>query len=291
MKYHFLPIIAIALLFTACAAPRYSGTSYGENIPAFLHDTIEYRIQPGDQLTVQSFNNLSSVLIENSTAGASGSRQGQVPEFQVWVEEDGEVVLPKAGRVTVQGLTEEEAATKVEQAYNGTIKNSAFYVNVSNMRVKVLGAVYNQGMYFLSRENQTLGEVLSMAGGVNFEQLGKQLILIRGGIPGSAQQLGAQPPGAAQQAGSTQQPATEQQPGTTAQQPGSTQGTPMLFDLDIQNLADPALTNIVIHSNDVVYLPPSRATVSAAKFRNISAFIQPVLLVLNSIILINTLAK
>lgn len=273
MKYHFLPIIVITLFFASCAAPRYNGTSYGEKIPAFLHDTIEYRIQPGDQLTVQSFNNLSSVIIENSMTGGSSSRQGQVPEFQVWVEEDGEIVLPKAGRIDVQGLTEEEAAQAVEQAYAGTIAQPAFYVNVSNMRVKVLGAVYNQGMYFLTRENQTLGEVLSMAGGVNFEQLGKQLVLIRGGIPGG--------------------------PGTSNTRVGDTTaingiasgGTPMLFDLDIHNLADPALTNIVIHSNDVVYLPPSRATVSAAKFRNISAFIQPVLLVLNSIILINTLAK
>src|SRR5690606_23072516 len=267
MKFHFLPLIAIVLLFSACAAPRYNGTSYGENIPTFLHDTVEYRIQPGDQLTVQSFNNLSSVIIENNMTGASSARQGQVPEFQVWVESDGEIVLPKAGRVNVQGLTKEQAAEEVERAYAGTINQPAFYVNVSNMRVKVLGAVYNQGMYFLQRENQTLGEVLSMAGGVNFEQLGKQLILIRGGIPGSAPQQNTEADGIA------------------------SGGTPMLFNLDIHDLADPALTNIVIHSNDVVYLPPSRATVSAAKFRNISAFIQPVLLVLNSIILINTLAK
>ncbi|QEC52124.1 protein involved in polysaccharide export with SLBB domain [Anseongella ginsenosidimutans] len=257
MKYYFLSIIAIALLLTSCASPKYSGTPYGENIPTFLHDTVEYRIQPGDQLTVQSFNNLSSVIIENSMTGASSSRQGQVPEFQVWVEEDGEVVLPKAGRINAQGLTEEEAAQAVEQAYAGTINDPAFYVNVSNRMVKVLGAVYNQGMYPMTRENQTLGEVLSLAGGVNFEQLGKQLILIRNGIGADS----------------------------------ASASKPMLFDLDIHNLADPALTNIVIHSNDVVYLPPSRATVSAAKFRNISAFIQPVLLVLNSIILINTLAK
>src|SRR5690606_20152820 len=261
MKFHFLPLIAIVLLFSACAAPRYNGTSYGENIPTFLHDTVEYRIQPGDQLTVQSFNNLSSVIIENNMTGASSARQGQVPEFQVWVESDGEIVLPKAGRVNVQGLTKEQAAEVVEQAYAGTIAEPAFYVNVSNMRVKVLGAVYNQGMYFLSRENQTLGEVLAMAGGVNFEQVGKQLELIRGGIPGRP--------------GTSNSPAGD----TTTVNGIAGGGTPMLFDLDIHNLADPALNNIVVHSNDVVYLPPSRATVSAAKFRNISAFIQPVLLV------------
>src|SRR3546814_13055576 len=91
-------------------------------------------------------------------------------------------MLPKAGRISVKVLTKEEAAEAVEQAYTGTLENPAFYVNICNMRVKVLGAVYKQGMYFLSRENQYLGEVLSLAGGVNFEQLGKQLVLIRGGI-------------------------------------------------------------------------------------------------------------
>lgn len=263
MKRLFLPFIAILLLFTACSTARYSGTSYGENIPTFLHDTIEYRIHPGDQVTVQSFNNLSSVVMGGTMAMAgTSSREGQVPEFQVWVEEDGEIVLPKAGRINIEGLTEEEAAQAVENAYVNTISEPAFYVNVSNRMVKVLGAVYNQGMYPLTRENQTLGEVLSLAGGVNFEQLGKQLILIRKGTGGSGSSYD-----------------------TTAA------SDPMIFDLDIHKLADPALTSIVIHSNDVVYLPPSRATVSAAKFRNISAFIQPVLLVLNSIILINTLAK
>lgn len=269
MKQAFVPFIITAFLFTSCSAPQYSGISYGENIPAFLHDTIEYRIHPGDQLTVQSFNNLGSVIFENTPdMGGSAANRAQVPQFEVWVEQDGEVVLPRAGRVNVVGLTEEEAAEVVERAYSTTINDPAFYVNVSSQRVKVLGAVYNQGMYPLPRENQTLGEVLSMAGGVNFEQLGKQLVLIRGGIPGG--------PGAA---------------GDTSANGIAQGGTPMLFDLDIHNLADPALTNIVIHSNDVVYLPPARAVVSAAKVRNLSAFIQPVLLVLNSIILINTLAK
>src|SRR5690606_31607342 len=131
MKYHFLPLIAIVLLFTACAAPRYNGTSYEENIPTFLHVTVEYRLQPGDQLTVQSFNNLSSVIIENNMTGASSARQGQVPEFQVWVESDGEIVLPKACRVNVQGLTKEQAVEVVERDDAGTINHTDYTWNVN----------------------------------------------------------------------------------------------------------------------------------------------------------------
>src|SRR3546814_10292572 len=141
-------------------------------------------------------------------------------------------MLPKAGRISVKVLTKEEAAEAVEQAYTGTLENPAFYVNISNMRVKVLGAVYKQGMYFLSRENQSLGEVLSLAGGVNFEQLGKQLVLIRGGINDTEGQSQADTGNASSASGI------------------ASRGTPMIFNMDIQHLADPALTDIVIHNKD-----------------------------------------
>ena len=49
------------------------------------------------------------------------------------------------------------------------------------MKVRVLGAVNEQGSYVMERENMTLADALALAKGVKYENMSKSLMIIREG--------------------------------------------------------------------------------------------------------------
>lgn len=242
--------LPVMLLLNSCAHKTYSSISYGDQIPKEMLRTGNYMIKAGDKLKVQSFNNLSSVLYEG---GVGGVQPGMtVPEFEAYVDNDGYISLPKAGRIKVEGLTQKKASEAVNKAYVGTINEPQFNVKVMNMRVKVLGAVNKQGTYYLEKENETLSEVLALAEGVRFESMGKTLTIIRQGADSSQA---------------------------------------LAFELNTASLGNPRLNNIVMQDNDIVYVEPSRASVNAAKGQQFANFIAPLSLLLNAAVLVITLSK
>lgn len=243
-------LLPILFILNSCAERTYSSISYGDKIPDEMLKTGDYIIKAGDKLKVQSFNNLSSVLYESGLNGIQGNVT--VPEYEAYVDNEGYISLPRAGRIKVAGRTQKSASEEVNKAYVGTINNPLFNVKVMNMRVKVLGAVNKQGAYFLEKENETLSEVLALAEGVKYENMGKRLTIIRQGADSSEA---------------------------------------LAFELNTASLGNPRLNNIVMHDNDIVYVEPSKASVKAAKGQQFANFIAPLSLLLNAAVLLVTLTK
>jgi polysaccharide export outer membrane protein len=178
----WLCILVLPVLFVlgSCATSKYTRVKYGDQIPDSLFKPINYLLRPGDKVTLQSFNNLSSVLYEstiNNGAGGAG-----VPEYLGIVDNDGYIPLPRAGRVKVGGLTQKEATLLVNKAYEKIINNPEFDLIISTMKVNVLGAVNNQGSYVMTRENLTLADAFALAGGVKYENMSKKVMIIRNGV-------------------------------------------------------------------------------------------------------------
>jgi len=76
-------------------------------------------------------------------------------------------------------LSKQETTTEIEKRYKNLITDPIFEVEIINLRIKVLGAVSKQGVYMLENEKMTLGEVIAMAGGVDFAVADKTIKLIR----------------------------------------------------------------------------------------------------------------
>jgi polysaccharide export outer membrane protein len=176
-----LCILWVPVLFAmgSCSTARYPVTNYGYEIPDSLFDRIEYRLRPGDKITVQSFNNLSSVLYESTINNAPGG--SQVPVYEAVVDNEGYIPVPRAtdNRVKVGGLTQREAAREVNKAYKKIINDPEFDLVIASMKVNVLGAVNTQGSYLMTRENMTLADAFALAGGVKYENMGRKLMIIR----------------------------------------------------------------------------------------------------------------
>lgn len=254
MKYIInVAYIACLCLLASCAKYSYPVTTYnGNQIPQTLLDSSAQMIKPGDKIKVQSFNNLSTVMSE-MTAANTASSNTTLPEFETWVDHDGYAALPKAGKVRLVGLTQKQAAATIENAYRGIIKDPSFNVFLSNKSVKVLGAVNKQGLYYMERENQTLAEVLAMAQGVKYENMGKKLQIIRTMPNGDAQT--------------------------------------MEFNISPEELGNPRLNAIVVRENDIVYVLPSRASVNSPKYQQLSGYLTPLSLLVNAAVLFITISK
>src|SRR5690606_20860167 len=123
-SFLILSIVIFSFLFAACAKPQYATTDYGANVPNTLLDSTEHYVKPGDRLTIQSLNNLASIIFEN-TAGKGGVSP-IMPSFDIYVDNGGNIMLPKAGQIHVTGMTQREVVIAIQDAYKNIINDPAF---------------------------------------------------------------------------------------------------------------------------------------------------------------------
>lgn len=97
------------------------------------------------------------------------------------VSNEGFVVLPAVGRVSVAGLTSDEAARRIEESIIAAnlIKDPEVTVRLLNARVAVLGAVKNPQVVNLTSERNTILDVLSRCGDIADTGLRKKITLYR----------------------------------------------------------------------------------------------------------------
>lgn len=128
--------------------------------PAWQPPSFErnYRLGPGDVVEITIFQ-----LLELNTSTTVTAR----------VSEEGYVTLPLLGNVKAQGLTaqelERELARLLEEGYLVDPQVSVFVKEYRSRSVLVFGAVTRPGVYRLSKNESTVLDLLSQAGGIKPE--------------------------------------------------------------------------------------------------------------------------
>jgi polysaccharide export outer membrane protein len=97
----------------------------------------------------------------------------------VRVSSTGSITLPLVGDVPAAGRTENQLRAAIEQRLrNGYMRDphaSVFVQRFQSQQVSVTGAVARPGLYSLTRDNRTLYDLLSQAGGLT-EQAGGRVL-------------------------------------------------------------------------------------------------------------------
>src|SRR5690242_6024450 len=114
---------------------------------------------------------------------------GDVVRLRIWrepdlsgdfqVDEQGRVVLPKIGALSIKQMPAASLKTMLVEKYSTYLRDPAIVVIVLR-RVNVLGAVKNLGLYPVDA-TMTVADVLALAGGVAPEGSPDKCELIRGG--------------------------------------------------------------------------------------------------------------
>ena len=105
----------------------------------------------------------------------------QEPELsgEFTVDEGGDVVLPKIGRVNVNGVPPEVLEQQLIESYQKFLIHSSIEVRLLR-RVQVLGAVREPGLYPVDA-TMTISDALALAGGTTSEGNPRRVELVRDG--------------------------------------------------------------------------------------------------------------
>lgn len=155
----------------------------------------EMRLKPADQVFIKvtcSEPELLSIFAQDVVMGTAGggtnisssylnSSGNMTNAYGYTVTNDGHVILPAVGRVSVAGCTLDEAAKRIEQSIIGAnlIKDPEVTVLLLNARVAVLGAVKMPQVVSLTSERNTILDVLSRCGDIGDTGLRQKISLYR----------------------------------------------------------------------------------------------------------------
>jgi polysaccharide export outer membrane protein len=105
------------------------------------------------------------------------------------VDSDGIVSLPLLEDIHIAGLTQKEAASKIEKGYDKYLNYSKVRLEVLNKRAYVIGEVQRPGQFALENEQLTLLQAIAQAGDFTDTANRQQILIIRATQNGAETQM------------------------------------------------------------------------------------------------------
>lgn len=133
-----------------------------------------HRIKSGDRIAVKFLNNYD---LTKSTFNADAN---PTIEAGYVVDANGFCNMPLIGKVQLSGLSREQASKKLEKLYSTILNNPIIEVSIVSIKVNVFGEVSRQGKFLIDRDNLTLLDLISEAGGLTNRAKKKNIRIIRG---------------------------------------------------------------------------------------------------------------
>lgn len=127
---------------------------------------------------ILNFNNITT-LTTASYPGMIGAQRGQPLGFLV--DKTGDIDVPFIGKVKVDGLSLEQASSKIKVLLEKILKEPSVSVRFLNFKYSVLGEVVRPGVFNLLNDKTTLPEALAMAGDLTLYGNRKNVMIIRDG--------------------------------------------------------------------------------------------------------------
>lgn len=172
---HFVLMLAVAGL-TACAArtpqpnPNVAGGPTGDSsiVPAIWHARTSGAVRTEPCLG-------EGDLLEISVFGWP-----EMQHYRTRVTSTGNIALPLLGSMHVAGMSETELRDHIASELKRNILRdpqvNVFVAEYVSQQVSVTGAVNRPGLYGLSRDNRTVSDLISEAGGLTDHAGGKILL-------------------------------------------------------------------------------------------------------------------
>lgn len=179
----------------------------------------EYRLAPNDVIEFRLFANDGYKMIDLINTGA---QQNMIIRqgFEYTLDQHGDVKMPIIGLVNLDSLTLREAEAYLEVRYSDYYVEPFAIINVINRRVMVFpGEPGAARVVQLNNNNTTVIEAIAIAGGISQSGKAHKITLIR----------------------QTNDP-----------------NDPEVYRLDLSRMENIAQGNIVLQSNDIIYVEPRR---------------------------------
>lgn len=132
--------------------------------------SLEYRVQPGDNLYIKAINIIdekNSVVLNggDTRTGNYMSSDASIYLNGYSVNKDGYIDYPLTGLVEVKNLTVEQVKVRLQDSLAKYVKETALMVKLASFDLTILGEVTRPGKYKIYQSEIGLLEALAMAGG------------------------------------------------------------------------------------------------------------------------------
>lgn len=173
-----LLVIAGIFLFSSCVPQKkmlllkdMEMASENKSIEYLNERSLDYKIQPGDNLFIRAFNIIdernTSILNGSETRVGSMGSESSIYLNSFTVNKEGFIDYPLIGPVEVKNLTVDQAKEKLEEALAQYVKETTLIVKLSDFDLTLLGEVHKPGKYKVYKSEISILEALALAGNVN----------------------------------------------------------------------------------------------------------------------------
>ena len=174
-------VISCLVLTTSCVSKK--------NITYFQNDLVDqskvsnsYKTvyKPDDLLQINiSSIDMEAVMPFNLSSSASTEMTSSKPQTYL-IDSNGEIDFPILGKLTVGGLSREDAVKLFKDKLDPTyVKSPSININITNFKVTVLGDVSKPGNFTIPNERITILEAIGLAGDLNLSGQRQNILVTR----------------------------------------------------------------------------------------------------------------
>jgi polysaccharide export outer membrane protein len=251
-----IPFLGILFVLTSCSNKQYQSLFEQKSgvkdslVQQPLLSNFTYRIKPQDILQIR---NLQSVkyIVDEAPSNEGNTSGGNAAAGQTFqVDDDGTVALPVIGHVNVAGLTRTEAAKLIEGLYRKSLLKDPI-IELKIVNLKVT----------------LLGEIKGQG---NYPLTKDRTTLV--------EMIG--------EAGGLTDKANE----TNVEIIRGDQANPQVTLINLRNIQSINDPRAILQNGDIIYIAQNKRAVRNDHLQNLSVITQPVLLLLNTALIIFTLS-
>ncbi|HAG16745.1 MAG TPA: hypothetical protein DCG69_09560 [Bacteroidales bacterium] len=181
--------LAIGLFFSSCISQKeikyLQPNSPNElNKSEFTHSKIlDYRFNYGDNayINIRSLDEKSNEMFNSSSGNRTTTSYNDASIYlnSYTIDQNGEINFPLIGKITLVGLTQQEAVEKIQAAVDVYLKETTVVVKLVNFNITFVGEVRNPGEYKIYQDKINLFEAIALAGDVSDYANKKAVKLLR----------------------------------------------------------------------------------------------------------------
>lgn len=190
-----LPFILATSLVISCTSNKQ--LFYLNNLPEttepqnFPYKMVDYKVQYRDNLYVDVKTLNQEGKIENVLLGSNGVNQsymqGEASQYLIGynVDQNGDILMPVAGRISVGGKTIPEIRTIIQHRIDSVFNHAYVEVKLLSFKFTVLGEARTPGSFVNYNDYLTVLEAVGRAGGVSEYSRRDRVLVVRSTPEGS----------------------------------------------------------------------------------------------------------
>jgi polysaccharide export outer membrane protein len=144
--------------------------------------STEYTLRPGDLISID-VKSPDPALVElfnlRNPVNPTGISEQSMYLNSFLINDSGSVNMPEVGLISVQGLTEQQAAEIIKGELSKFLTNVFVMIKVINMQISILGEVARPGAYNVNTGGMSILKALSLAGDMTDYGNRKKVLVIR----------------------------------------------------------------------------------------------------------------